>query len=335
MTRPLPLWIVTGFLGSGKTTLIRSLIRRPEFGRLAIVINEFGEIGLDHDIIEASSDDVYALAGGCLCCMVRGELGETLADMFARRAVGELPAFDGVVIETSGLADPGPVEELLSGQPLRGFFRLAAIVTVCDAVNGARTLAQEAVATAQAKAADILVITKADLAPGTTLTALETRLRDYAPDAALARSSEGRLDQDLVDALIRAVRPERRRAKTRTGPPAHDFDRIRSRTLTLDTPLEPRGLEACVSVLKALAGPHLMRAKALIVLPPPQNPVILQAVQDTIYPPMRLAAVTHESPLSRMILITRGIEQDAIDAALRKSGLADSVRKMDEPPRHG
>src|SRR5580658_9972866 len=139
MNKPLPLWIVTGFLGSGKTTFIRSLIQRPEFGRLAIVINEFGEVGLDHDIIEASSDDVYELVGGCLCCMVRGDLSETLTDLVTRRTVGELAQFDGVLIETSGLADPGPViDMLLNTSPLKEFYELKSVITVVDAINADR-----------------------------------------------------------------------------------------------------------------------------------------------------------------------------------------------------
>ena len=225
MNSPLPLWIVTGFLGSGKTTFIRSLIQRPEFGRLAIVINEFGEVGLDHDIIEASSDNVYELVGGCLCCMVRGDLSETLTDLVTRRTVGELAQFDGVLIETSGLADPGPViDMLLNTSPLKEFYQLKAVVTVIDAVNAEREIVEEAVAVAQTKAADILVVTKADLSSSPAINTLSASLRKIAPHTRIQILNKDCVDEDLIQALLEGQARDQSGHSIRA--PKHDFSGI-------------------------------------------------------------------------------------------------------------
>ncbi len=321
MNKPLPLWIVTGFLGSGKTTLIRALIQRPELGRLAVVINEFGEVGLDHDIVEASSDDVYELVGGCLCCMVRGDLGDTLTDLSTRRTVGELPEFDGVLIETSGLADPQPViDMLLTQQPLNEIYQVQAVLTVVDAANVRRDLREQAVAAAQLQAADVLVITKADLASASELAALSAaELRSSAPSLIL---DNGSITDELIAALLRK-RSERRGRDGAAAPVAqHDFSGVSTHVIELDTPLDRAGLEACVRVLKSLAGPALLRAKALIVLPAPERPVVLQAVRDAVYPPMPLSKPPHAHVASRMVLITKDMKREKIGPLFEAQGLA-------------
>jgi len=325
VTKPLPLWIVTGFLGSGKTTLIRSLIRRPELGRLAVVINEFGEIGLDHDIVEASSDDVYELVGGCLCCMVRGDLGDTLVDLSARRTIGELQQFDGVVIETSGLADPGPVLAMLLAQPpLNESYDVKAVLTVVDASNVRHDLREEAVAAAQLKAADLVVITKADLVDPRELAGLSAELK-----AASGGKREWVLDNGAIPAdLIAALQLSRTRAVPESGaaPAAeHDFSQVRTHVVGLPTPLDQNGVDACIRVLKSLAGPALMRAKGLIILPAPARAVVLQAVRDAVYPPMPLGGSPHGHASSRMILITKNIAWKTIEPLFKAEGLAIST----------
>jgi G3E family GTPase len=304
---------VTGFLGSGKTTLIRSLIRRPEFGRLAVVVNEFGEIGLDHDIIEASSDDVYMLVGGCLCCMVRGDLSETLTDIVARRAVGELPKFDGVIVETSGLADPGPVVDmLLNTSPLKEFYQLKAVLTVIDAMNVRREIGEEVVAAAQLKTADLLVLTKADLTTQPLIDELTADLRRITPDTPMWVLNKGGVDRDLIEALVEGQTKDRALTLDSIRVPEHDFSGIQAHVVILNTPLGEKELEACNSILKSIAGPKLMRAKALVILPSPQKPVVLQAVRETVYPPMPLAGPPHEDVRSRMVLITKNVDWDFI-----------------------
>src|SRR5207302_7008052 len=161
----IPVAVLTGFLGSGKTTLLAHLLRRPEFSRTAVLINEFGEIGLDHELVETSDDSFIELQTGCLCCKIRNDLAETLADMLRRRDRGALPQFDRVVIETSGLADPAPIlQTLMTDASIAGRLALGGVVTTVDAVNGSGTLDREHISQKQVAVADCLVLTKLDLA---------------------------------------------------------------------------------------------------------------------------------------------------------------------------
>jgi len=167
MAQPqIPVSVLTGFLGSGKTTLLANLLRQPELSRAAVIINEFGEIGLDHELVEASDDTVVALTTGCLCCKVRSDLTETLYGLLRRRAAGALPQqFDHIVIETSGLADPAPIlHALMTDADLAARVSLGSVVTTVDAVAGEATLAREAVSRKQVAVADRIVVSKLDLA---------------------------------------------------------------------------------------------------------------------------------------------------------------------------
>ncbi|WGF88773.1 CobW family GTP-binding protein [Marinivivus vitaminiproducens] len=173
----LPISLLTGFLGSGKTTLLNALIRHPEAGTLAVIINEFGEIGLDHDLVAKTDDETVLLSGGCLCCTVKGELIETLARLYARRAKGEVPPFDRVLIETTGLADPTPILQALILDPtVAAQFVLDGVITTIDAVNGLATLDGHELAVKQAAVADRLLLTKTDLADAERLSKLHARL---------------------------------------------------------------------------------------------------------------------------------------------------------------
>jgi len=157
--------VLTGFLGSGKTTLLGRLLRRPEFSRTAVIINEFGDIGLDHDLIEASEDSFIELQTGCLCCKIRNDLATTLQDMLQRRDQGRITPFTCVVIETSGLADPAPIlQTLMTDAKIAGRIALGGVVTTVDCVNGIDTLSREAISVKQVAVADRLVLTKTDLA---------------------------------------------------------------------------------------------------------------------------------------------------------------------------
>src|SRR5881275_2684915 len=175
----IPVSVVTGFLGSGKTTLIRELLRTPEGANTAIVINEFGEEGIDHALLRASSDATVLLGNGCICCAVRTDLQESLRTLFADRARGTVPSFERVVIETSGLADPGPVlQTFASDRALGQEFHLQSLVTVVDALAGAGNLARMPEARHQAALADRIVLTKADLADNAAVAALTARIRE-------------------------------------------------------------------------------------------------------------------------------------------------------------
>jgi G3E family GTPase len=166
MTEATPVSVITGFLGSGKTTLMRRLLRDPAMGRTAVIINEFGEIGIDHDLIESSDENFIELTTGCLCCKVRSDLVMTLRDMARRRAAGELPLFERVLIETSGLADPAAIlQALMIDRDLAGLYVLGVVVTTVDSVLGLDTLARHRQSARQVQVADRILLTKGDLAP--------------------------------------------------------------------------------------------------------------------------------------------------------------------------
>src|SRR5262249_51667552 len=196
MAQPqIPVSVLTGFLGSGKTTLLANLLRQPELSRAAVIINEFGEIGLDHELVEASDDTVVALTTGCLCCKVRSDLTETLYGLLRRRAAGALPQqFDHIVIETSGLADPAPIlHALMTDADLAARVSLGSVVTTVDAVAGEATLAREAVSRKQVAVADRIVLSKLDLTGGDAA-ALRARLAALNPAAPTLRAVRGHVD---------------------------------------------------------------------------------------------------------------------------------------------
>jgi len=191
----IPVTVLTGFLGSGKTTLLERLLRTPAFARTAVIINEFGEVGIDHDLVAASEESFVQLETGCICCMVRGDLEATLADLVARRISGAVPAFERIVIETSGLADPAPVMNAVMAETGRGAgILLDAVVTTVDAVTGLATLDREPQSVRQVAVADRLILTKTDLLAEGPDPGLFARLRGFNPQAPLLIAVNGVID---------------------------------------------------------------------------------------------------------------------------------------------
>ena len=205
----LPVSLITGFLGSGKTTLLRRLLRDPGMNRAAVIINEFGEVGIDHELLASSSESMTLLSNGCLCCAVRTDLQETLRELFIKRRAGEVIDFDRVFIETSGLADPVPVLHTLQTDGMLGAqYRLDCVVTLVDAVNGPHNLDDAPEAAKQAAVADRIVITKSDIAPPAAVAALEARLEQMNPYAARRLAVNGEVEV----AFLRDVGPRSTRA---------------------------------------------------------------------------------------------------------------------------
>ncbi|HWD59520.1 MAG TPA: GTP-binding protein [Stellaceae bacterium] len=304
----LPVSIVTGFLGAGKTTLIRALLDSPEGANTAVVVNEYGEIGIDNALLRASSDATVLLGNGCLCCLARSDLQETLRTLFADRARGAVPSFERVVIETSGLADPGPLlQTFTSDRALGQEFHLQALVAVIDAPNGARNLASAPEAREQLALADRIVLTKTDLANPSAL--LEEILALTA--APVERAVNGAIDAAylLDERLDLAARPV----------PAHDHEHahshgIESFAVLFDQPLAWPAFEQTMAVLTALRGADLLRVKGIVAVKGAKGPVVVHAVQHTAHRPVELQAWPDDDRRSRLVFITRGIGKAEVEA---------------------
>jgi len=335
----LPVTVITGFLGSGKTTLIRRLLGHPGMNRAAVIVNEFGEVGIDHDLVAASSESVTLLANGCLCCVVRTDLQETLRELFAKRRAGEVIDFDRVLVETSGLADPAPVVQTLATDTLLAAqYRLDGVVTLVDAVNGAGQLDREAESVKQAALADRLLVTKTDLASAAVAAALRERLRGVNPHAELADVVQGEIDPAFLTGIglasTRAGAAQVGRwlgvgkegGGAYLGAVASRHDRaILTFTLRFDQPFSWRTFSAAMELLTGLRGPDLLRVKGLVNVAGESGPVVVQGVQHVFHPPVTLAAWPSEDRRSRLVFITRNIPEEAVTA------LFDAARSIAPP----
>ena len=347
----LPVTLITGFLGSGKTTLLSRLLRDPGMNRAAVIINEFGEVGLDHELIEASSEKMTLLSNGCLCCTLRTDLQETLRELFVKRRSGEVIDFDRVFIETTGLADPAPVLHSLASDGLLGAqYRLNGVVTVVDAVNGMGSLATMPEAAKQAALADRLVITKTDIADAEVVKRLKRRLQEMNPYALVSNAVDGVLDPNLlreitpnsVMALARnpnrwlmsvetagaALAPGENgsnlRERNATRASAHDAA-IRSFCLWFDTPFTWDTLSASLQVLTSLRGPDLLRVKGIINVEGEAGPVAIHGVQHIFHPPVKLGEWHDADRRSRIVFIVRNIPRASIEALFGAVGMLEKT----------
>jgi G3E family GTPase len=307
----IPVTVVTGFLGSGKTTLIRELLTRPEGANTAVVINEFGEVGIDDALLRASSDATVLLGNGCLCCTVRSDLQESLRALFADRARGAIPSFQRVVIETSGLADPGPVlQTFASDRALGEEFHLQSLVTVVDAPGGARNLAALPEARHQVVLADRIVLTKTDRADAAAIAALTARIRELTA-APLATAISGAIDPGfLLDESLDL--PARVAAHGHDHAHAHT-EGIDSFTLVFADPLPWPVFEQAIAVLTALRGPDLLRVKGLVLVAGCQGPVVIHAVQHVAHRPVELEDWPDPDRRSRLVFITRNLPRESVE----------------------
>jgi G3E family GTPase len=319
----IPVLVLTGFLGSGKTTLLGHLLRQPDFSRTAVVINEFGEVGLDHDLVEASDDSFIALTTGCLCCKVRDDLVATLDDMLRRREQGRVPAFTRVVIETSGLADPAPIlQTLMTDASLAGRLALGGVVTTVDAVNGSGTLDREAISVKQVAMADRLVLTKSDLA-GAAPSALLRRLAELNAAAPVLSADHGRIDpQRLFDAGAGDPHSKSFDVQSwlgengRSSHGRHDAD-VQTYAILREAPIRAVALTLLLETLAEHCGADLLRLKGIVnILESPDRPAVIHGVQHVFHAPAWLARWPSEDRRSRIVVITRGIPRGWIEALL-------------------
>jgi G3E family GTPase len=311
----LPVVLVTGFLGSGKTTLISALLAHPDMGETAVLVNELGEVAIDHHLVRRVDERTVVLASGCVCCTLRGDLQDELRDLLARRDRGEIAPLRRVVVETTGLADPAPVLSTLLTEPLlRHHYEVEAVVATVDAVNGAATLDRHPESVKQAAVADTVLVTKADACAPGAVDALEARLRALNPLAAVRRVSFGAI---APDDLLAA------RARHAAGAPvaAHDDDHgrhagdVQSFALVRDEPLDWDAFAVWLTMLLHARGLDVLRVKGLLDAGGP-GPVVLDGVQHVVQRPRHLDAWPDGDRRTRIVFITRGIERDAVLASL-------------------
>jgi len=298
---PLPVSVVTGFLGSGKTTLLSRLLRDPALARTAVIVNEFGEVGLDHLLLEASDEEVVLLEGGCLCCKVRGDLVRTAGELLARRARGAA-AFDRIVVETTGLADPAPIlQALMTDREIADALRLEAVIATVDCAAGDATLDAHPASVKQVALADRLILTKADLADPR---ALAERLRRINPSAPQLVARHGAVDGGLLfDSVHQRSAPDESHAHS---------DGVTTFCLRRSEPLHGATLALFLQVLAEHCGAKLLRLKGLVdVVESPGRPALIHGVQHVFHPPAWLDAWPDGDRTTRIVVISRGLEVEA------------------------
>ncbi|MFZ5778861.1 MAG: CobW family GTP-binding protein [Pseudomonadota bacterium] len=326
-----PVNLITGFLGSGKTTLLQRLLADPALADTAVMINEFGEVGLDHHLLERIDDTMVLLQSGCLCCTIRGELSSAVRALHSRRERGEVPPFRRLVIESTGLADPFPILSTVQADPvLRHHFRLGNVITTVDAVNGLAQLARQPENTKQIAVADRLVLTKTDLVAAQATDELLARLHRLNPSAPLWRAAEQPLDAAGLlahDLFATAGRSESARrwfaaelaADGAAGLPTqaarHD-DGIRAFAVTFERPVDWTLFGLWLTMLLNRHGERILRVKGILNVPDSPTPVAIHGVQHLVHPPVHMSAWPDAGRFSRLIFIVEGLEPRLIERSL-------------------
>ena len=325
-----PVNLITGFLGSGKTTLLQRLLGDPALADTAVLINEFGEVGLDHHLLERIDDTMVLLQSGCLCCTIRGELSAAIKELHSRRERGEVPRFRRLVVESTGLADPFPILSTVQADPvLRHHFRLGNVITTVDAVNGLGQLARRAESTKQVAVADRLVLTKTDLADAEATQALAERLGRINPSAPLWRAAEGPIDAEALlshDLFATAGRSQaaRRRFAAELEPfgrePATDRNRhdetIHAFALAFDDGLDWTRFGLWLTMLLNRHGERVLRVKGILNVADSPTPVAIHGVQHLVHPPVHMAAWPDRDRRSRLVFIVDGLDRALIERSL-------------------
>jgi G3E family GTPase len=329
----IPVHVITGFLGSGKTTLLQRLLAAPELADTAVLVNEFGEIGLDHHLLRRVAEDIVLLQSGCLCCTIRGDLSSAIRDLYGRRERGEVTPFARLAIETTGLADPVPILSTVMAEPvIRHHFRLGQVITTVDGVNGRLHLERQPESAKQVAVANHIIVTKTDIAAKDAIHDLTIRLHLMNPTAPLLAMRPDRvpdvallLTTDL-DRLT-AGREEVQRWLTiapadRNDSGHHDHDlnrhdaRIHALCLTLDRPLDWTAFAIWLSMLLHSRGTDVLRVKGLLDINGADGPVVINGVQHLMHPPVHLPTWPNDDRRTRLVFIVRDIARSEIERSL-------------------
>ena len=327
----LPVVLLTGALGSGKTTLLNRMLRDPALKDAAVLINEFGEVGLDHYLVERIDETTVVLQSGCICCTIRGDLKDSMLALHGRRARGEIPPYRRMVIETTGLADPSPILFTLMSEPaLRHHYRLASVITTVDAVHGSAQLDRQEEVVKQAAVADRIVLTKTDIAAADAARRLRARLVRLNPSAALSVANMGETDvgallsADIYDPAIKGSEVQgwlAAEAAAKSGH-AHDVDvsrhdaDIHSFCLSFDSPLDWTAFGVWLTMLVHNHGQDVLRVKGVLNVAGVKQPVAINAVQHIVHPPLHLDGWSEADRRSRIVFIVRGLSRVRIEESL-------------------
>lgn len=330
-SRLTPLFVVTGFLGSGKTTLLNRMLRHPSLKDAAVLVNEFGDVGLDHFLVEKMDENTVLLESGCLCCTIRDDLKQAIIELNGKRERGEVPRYKRMIIETTGLADPSPIIFTLNSDTvIKHHYRLGSIITTVDAVNGLAQLKRHAESVKQASVADRIVLTKTDIAEAGAAMRLRAKLERLNPTAELITAVDGALD---VKRLLRAdiYDPRTKGAEVRRWLAAeaeiasdhrhgqdvnrHD-EHIHTFTLAFDEALDWTAFGIWLTMLLHAHGEKVLRVKGILNVKEVEAPVVINGVQHVVHPPMHLKAWPDADRRSRIVFIVDDIEQALIERSL-------------------
>ena len=325
-----PIFVLTGFLGSGKTTLLNQMLKHPALKNAAVLINEFGEVGIDHQLVEAIDTNTVLLSSGCVCCTIRDDLKQAILELHEKRAQGIIPPFERMIVETTGLADPSPIMyTLMADTQLRYHYRLGTIITTVDAVNGAHQLDTQEEAVKQASVADRLVLTKTDIGTPEETDKLISRLKQLNRAAEVIVASFGALDAeallagDLYD-VSRKGQDVARWLAEEAQVAAHDHDHhapvernrhdahIHSFCLTYDRPLDWTLFGIWLTMLLHTHGQNVLRVKGILNVFGVDTPVVINGVQHIVHPPFHLAAWPDDDRRSRIVFIVRDLAKERI-----------------------
>jgi len=324
---PIPVNIITGFLGSGKTSIVQQLLASPELEETAVLVNEFGEIGLDHHLFKGLTESTILMQNGCVCCAIRGDLNEGLRDLFSQMTRGEIPAFRRVIIETSGMADPVPIAYTIQTEPVvRHHYRLGNIVTAVDAVSGQGQLQRYSESVKQAAIADRIIVTKTDLVEKADVEQLITALRRFNAAAQIQDGNKDRLDPVTLfatdsdeNAPADSAAPGWFSGNATGITPGLDHEHagsVHSFTITYETPIDWTAFGIWMTMLLHRHGDKILRIKGLLNVDGMAAPVLINGVQHVVHAPDHLTGWPDGDRRSRLVFIVDGIDQSKIAASL-------------------
>lgn len=332
MSKHIPIIVITGFLGSGKTTFLSKILKNEEMKRTAVMINEFGEIGLDHALVEHADEDILELQNGCICCTIRSDITKALLDFDNRRVKGDIKPFERVLIETTGLADPAPIiHTLMRSFDLNKIYKLNGIITLVDTVNGSDTLDHHQEAVKQAAMAERIILSKVDLADDEKQMELIERLRSINPSVPIINS----LDSDaLLSELsdLRTYEPDSKSDDVIKWLAIENFndsnhhghshshknvnrhhDSIQAFSMTSKTPISYMSITFFFELLSSMAGSNLLRVKGIINVADENRPLVIHGVQHLFHPMRFLDDWPDDDMRTRIVFITQNIPRDAIE----------------------